>query len=291
MRPLWSLGRPLLGLIALTLAPGLALAWLGAPLPTLLVWPVLLVGTLAASRARWLLPLARRVCRFRTAASRRVRLHWAPEVGDAAALLPECEAILDELGRWFGFRPRRVAVFVFPRGEDLRRLLGPRFHAAAFPRLGAALLGADACMTETLRHELAHLYAARWNAWAPPLLAEGLAVWMQKTWFGQAVDEAAGEALRSSGLTCRTMLRVRVFFSETHRLTCYLLAGSFTGFLLCRYGWRRYRRLYRQASGQRFEACFRKCLGVSLEVAEGQWQDHLLALHALTHRLERELRP
>jgi hypothetical protein len=42
----------------------------------------------------------------------------------------------------------------------------------------AVLLAADCPLREGLRHELAHLFAFRWNLHAPPLVQEGLAVWL-----------------------------------------------------------------------------------------------------------------
>jgi hypothetical protein len=59
--------------------------------------------------------------------------------------------------------------------------------------------------------------------------------------------------------------------------SCYLLAGSFTGFLIRHCGWERYRRFYREAKASDFRETFKKCMGLSLEVAESRWRRQALA--------------
>ncbi len=45
---------------------------------------------------------------------------------------------------------------------------------------------------------------------------------------------------------------------------------------LRRYGWKRYRKLYRLCDGIRFAAKFQSCFGISLEKAESQWRNELM---------------
>jgi hypothetical protein len=53
--------------------------------------------------------------------------------------------------------------------------------------------------------------------------------------------------------------------------------GSFTGFLIRRFGWDAYRRFYRAAlPNERFDYTFRSHFGLDLEEAEVQWRGELL---------------
>jgi hypothetical protein len=67
-----------------------------------------------------------------------------------------------------------------------------------------------------------------------------------------------------------------------------LLAGSFTGYLIRRFGWDRYRKLYRRCDGVRFRAKFQKYIGVSLEQAEWRWRNELIVMPILNNRLGRK---
>jgi hypothetical protein len=54
------------------------------------------------------------------------------------------------------------------------------------------------------------------------------------------------------------------FFGKSHSAACYTLAGSFTGFLLRRYEWKKYQHLYQTSYANNFEVNFAKCCGISL---------------------------
>src|SRR5215471_10498734 len=106
-------------------------------------------------------------------------------------------------------------------------------------RANAIVIANENRVEEAMRHELAHLFAFRRSASTPPLLSEGLAVWLQETDFGQPIHFAALPLLLLGTLPLPKLLRAKFFFDETHRQSCYILAGSFTGFLIHRYGWDR----------------------------------------------------
>lgn len=57
---------------------------------------------------------------------------------------------------------------------------------------------------------------------------------------------------------------------------CYLVAGSFTGFLIRTYGWDQYRQFYRLRK-QQFLTNFKKCFEVSLEEAGLRWRHEMMA--------------
>jgi len=226
-------------------------------------------------RFRWAWRLAIDVRRFRTVTAGPVVLHLDPALADRydpAALAGQFASDLDHLATWFG-RPLqgRPTVYLFANAAPIARAFGPWYGGTALPAATAILVTTDR-VRETVRHELAHLFAARWNPYAPPLLAEGLAVWLQGTDRGEPIDAAAWPWINEPGLDLRALLNPPFFFAEAHRHACYPLAGSFTGFLIRRYGRAAYRRLYQKLSTRGFARDFEDTLGVSLAEAERAWR-------------------
>jgi hypothetical protein len=100
---------------------------------------------------------------------------------------------------------------------------------------------------------------------------------MERTVWGQVVDEVAVGLLRQ-GHRLRPLLDHQFFFAEAN--TCYVLAGSFTGFLIRTFGLDAYRRFYRgQVQIRRFDERFSKHFGLTLEEVEEQWRKELLDLY------------
>lgn len=228
----------------------------------------------------WVWKFAFQVWRFRTVMNRKVVLHYPPETPDAfdpSHALQRCTVELDCVSRRFGsILPYRVAVFVFPlelypnEKDDWKT--GMAWSGIVILKTG--YVGEDA----VLRHEYAHLFGFRWNrdlASPPTLLSEGLCVWAQVP-AAARLDEYASNLLSVPELTIGNMLSPEFFHGERER-DCYVLAGSFVGFLIRRHGLDRLRRLYRHCNRVRFEAKFRRCYGVSLEEAEMMWRKELLS--------------
>jgi hypothetical protein len=302
MRPIVSLWpylwRGTFASIALVAMPWPGLALLGV---TAIPWPVraLCAGlsglagvamVLVWRRSGWLLRLLGRVRRFYTVSDDRIILHYAPELRDAwdmPILLQRCRVELDRVAEHFG-RPLggRVVVFLFAGHREIGEILGPLYGAVALWHAHAIVIAQDSNLEETMRHEFAHLFSGRWSQCAPPLLSEGLSVWAQETQCGQAIDTAARPFLSNTALTLPALLNPRFFFAEPQRYACYMLAGSFTGFLIRRYGWEPYGRLYRLCNGFRFHAKFQKCFGVSLEDAERQWRREIILREVWKRRLQ-----
>jgi len=115
-------------------------------------------------------------------------------------------------------------------------------------------------------------------------------MWLQETEWGQPIDTAARRVLGDSNLPLVKLLDRKFFFSEPHRLSCYLLSGSFTGYLIRRYGWQPYRKLFFASNGLRFRAKFERCFGVSLENAERNWRREQILLGVVNRRLRRSIR-
>jgi hypothetical protein len=181
-----------------------------------------------------------------------------------------------------------VNVFFFARCRDISAIFGFQYGALAICQANAIILSKENCAAETVRHELAHLFSNRWNPRAPTLLSEGLSVYLQQTIWWQPMDAAALPLLRQGGPKLSLLLESKFFFFEPQRWTCYILAGSFTGFLIRRFGWDRYRKLYRRCRNIRFRATFQKCIGISLDKAEWQWRNEVMIMAILNRRLGRK---
>jgi hypothetical protein len=115
-------------------------------------------------------------------------------------------------------------------------------------------------------------------------------VWLQETYGGLPIDKAARPYLDSWGFDLNSLLDPQFFFAERNRNACYVLAGSFTGFLIRRHGWERFRNLYRKCDGKRFPVKFKKCYGVTLEKAEWQWRNEIIVMEILNRRLGKNIR-
>ena len=243
------------------------------------------------ARGQWRLAMA--VRRFRTISDDHVIIHYAPELEgawDMPTLLQRCRQHHDKLADRFGSPLRRRAVvFLCASYRDVGQIFGPRYSGIALWYANAIVIGSDSNIDEIVRHELGHLFAFRWNMGAPPLLGEGLSVWLQETDQGLPIDTAVQPALADRSLKLPRLLMRKVFFSEAKRHSCYLLAGSFTGFMILRYGWDRYRKVFCRCDCTRFQAKFKKYMGVSLERAEWEWRTHISLMEIYNQRLGRSI--
>ncbi len=241
----------------------------------LLTWTAVPIGS---ARLWWAMR------RFRRAAGERVVLRFDPELAgpDVERRLAQWQRVLEEMERQFGFRlKRRLVVCEFARTAQLSRLSGGSVGAAALIRADALLVAADAMELrpqELARHESAHLFSAYWGGVWPSLKGEGLATWLQGTLFGQPLDSyALAWFLDGTYRPLSWMLPERAFHGDAHRN--YALAGSFTGFLIRRFGWETYHGFFRRARRRNFERVFQGVYGLSLLAAERQWRDEILQQH------------
>jgi len=245
-------------------------------------------------RSPWLWRLSRRVLRFRTVSGDRVTLLFpAGLVGvvESQEVMRWSESDLDELSQRFGIRlPRRLTVVLISSHNDLSADFGRRTGGTVVVHANAVVLAADCPLRNVLRHELAHLFAARWNVYPPPLLQEGLAVWFEGTEHdGVPTREDAGRLICQSDIDLAPLLDHRYFFSVANVHRCYALAGGFTGFLIRRFGWDGYRNYYRMADRWTFRAQFVRQFGMSLEEAWQGWRDESMVMEVLGQRLREDL--
>jgi len=128
--------------------------------------------------------------------------------------------------------------------------------------------------TSALLHEIVHIYAPHGNRF----LAEGLAVYLHAKLAGNPAFPNHGEDLRRLAArdlpgaeTVRALNAVRTprpLGTVLDEKTAYVLAGSFVGFLIERYGLLQFRSLYETES---YETAY----GKSFASLEGEWRSSL----------------
>ncbi len=260
----------------------------GSPLLVLSVLAVLLL--IRERRWQWLWRLVRHVRSFRTMRGGQIVLHYAPELStllNLPGLLQRCQVELDRMTDIFGSPLRgKATVYLFANHRDIATIFGAHFGGAALIFANSIAIADSRDILESIRHEFAHLFSARWNRSAPPLLEEGLSIWLQETTWGQPIDRAVLPMLGNRSLKLPLLLKSKFFFAELHLHSCYVLAGSFTGFIIRRHGWDLYRKFFRICDGRRSRAKFKKCFGVTLEKAEWQWRNEITVTEVLNRRLK-----
>jgi hypothetical protein len=192
---------------------------------------------------------------------------------------PEWTGIRTELkyiAQQFGIPPPGVLrVFLFAGREQVSRQIATQSGALALANFDTIVICSDhQYMVETVRHELAHVFAQRLAWWPPPLLSEGLACWLQGTYHGKEIDEAVVPHLLTAEFNVTALLARRFFYSD-HRSSCYPIAASFTGFLIRTYGWERYKDLYRRAVAINFKSQFERIFGTTFRAAESEWRKQI----------------
>jgi hypothetical protein len=210
---------------------------------------------------------------FRTLESDRVSLLFPAgldEVFDLQETIRWSESDLDDFSKRFDIRlGRRLTVVLVSSHQHLTEDFAHPMGGTALWQANAVILAADSPWRDGLRHELAHLFAFRWNMSAPPLIQEGLAVWLQRiTPEHSDIAENVGSLLPFE-TDPSLMLEQRYFFASDRVHRSYALAGGFTAFLIRRFGWDQYRQFYTKAVHRRFRSVFRRQFGMSFEDA---WQ-------------------
>jgi hypothetical protein len=206
--------------------------------------------------------LVRQFTRFETLSGRRVELWYDPTLAsrsDLATHLERWEAALTAVEKVFGFAlSRTVIILIFASNDDADRTFGGSAGGRALAwrtiAVGAEILD-QTDSEETMRHELAHLFSNHWGRRRSPLKREGLAEWVKGTRDGVAIDACAlGNLLCDEDGTkvqLHRLLDPDSWTVDRHRN--YALAGSFTGFLIRRFGWEAYRRFFVRAGNRDFE--------------------------------------
>ena len=240
-----------------------------------------LYGSIRVARAARR-PFPAAVRGFRTVTRPTVVVHHDPAVEplDAVVIALLCERELPLLEKAFGvrlryWRTRRPRVYVFPSAESVEALYRQPFTGFAEAGIGAVILSGADCNPELVRHELAHLLAHKaYGAWPVKVVTEGLAVWAERTYGGSAVHDVAAAIAGRSRKPPAELLPPHWGDASARRLwELYAAAGSFTGYLIGRFGWPAYRRFYRGMMGteRAFRRRFRRRFGLTFEAARDDW--------------------
>ncbi len=292
-RPVVDLHRTRLGIELFLVVLLLPAAVLGGS-PGLRLLKIAVFLALSASLTVWGFArdrLGRRMAwavrRFRTVEGRRAVVHYNPRLDpfEVALFHAVCEQEIEGLERVFGTRlrawrlfPSRLRIYLFRSVAGVSRVYGGPCGGFAEWFRWFVVVNADDEWRGLLRHEIAHIFAGRWSQSAPRVLVEGLAVWAQRTKQGWPVDVAARWALPRRADPLDLLLR-REWPADPPQLLgrYYVLAGSFTGFLIRRFGLDAYRRFYRGTWTRRsdFARRFERHFGLPLEAAARDWVDGL----------------
>jgi hypothetical protein len=220
-------------------------------------------------------------------------VHFRSESWDdleADFFLTYCRFARNDLVRRFGVSFTRLHVFVFDNKETIVNLAGAPFGGFALPRSSSVVVARCGLLEDMARHELVHVFAARWNSNAPGLLREGLAVWLQRKYGSITIDDAARNCIRGQpthghGSAAEFYVKGRRplfhclqeknFCDAKRGYACYVLSGSFTGYLLRHFGWSRYQRWYRVATSNSIVRDFERTFGLTLDQAEKKWRVEL----------------
>jgi hypothetical protein len=281
MNGLWiHLLRPYRGWAALWLSCllGLALVFRGIP-----YWALIAIASVSLARQSWqcrfVFRLVWRTRRFRRVSGRDIVLYHSSDLDEFEIIDELLNRSLVELkileGQFELVLCRPVVVICFANCESIAAIgTGSGF---AMPESNTVAISRNGFKFETVRHELTHLLSAKWDRMAPIFLTEGLAVWSQGTWWGQPVDEQAFVLIKEERQSLPDLLKTSHFYDDRHKDSSYILAGSFTGFLIRNYGWENYGKMFRSARQTGVRRALLNHFGRNPEDLERDWRAELRA--------------
>lgn len=209
-------------------------------------------------------------------------LHFDPDLDalDVSLFWIACGEEVAALERRFGFKlrrcrlgGRRLAIYLFRSSDEVTNVYGKPAAGFASWKHWCITANLECHWQEILRHELAHIFSARWNDRAPRVLMEGLAVWVQRTRGGYGPDEYVRRRSPTARAAIECLLGPEPDGARPGWHRYYCLAGSFTGHLIRRHGWDEFRRFYRDRAVtlSTFPRRFARRFCVSLEADVDAW--------------------
>jgi hypothetical protein len=223
--------------------------------------------------------------RFRRVREGRITLCFAPELADnwdLELIRACCRREFDQLARTFSdVRLRRAVVYLLADATEVSKIFGRPAAGLALVSGKAIVIAEGGFLRETIRHELVHLFAGRWKLHPPSILREGLAVYLAGERYGQPLDSYAYSQLKLQRQSIISLLDEATFHSKDRIHASYAIAGSFTGFLIRRFGWEKYQCVYRTSTTKDFEAIFQRVYSFTVQEAESQWRCELIVTSSL----------
>ncbi len=197
-------------------------------------------------------------------------------------LIDTCVEELHDLSRWLDWeKSKRIIVYVLASYITIREITNG-FDGYAFPELSIIILSYDRVghfvttdgrdtFRRILRHELTHVLAFKKGSMCPELKSEGLATFFQELGFGIHSIEGL-QILRPVNPAPIHELLSRSFFLSPQRIAGnYWAAGSFTAFLIRKFGWPKYWQFYYQANRANYQRRFYIVFGHELKTVETDW--------------------
>ena len=266
--------------LQVTLA-SLCLTWVGGP------WVGALTGIIGIivwnrSYLRQLISFVLATRRFNKLATDRMIMMYSPSVMsyiDPGQCFSSCLEEFDIAQSRFDVDlRRRPVVYLFRSVTEIHRLFITSPNAFALVGGDAIVVPVenDSCdLRGVVRHELVHIFAWYWNSNCLPLLAEGLASWLQGPVWGKPCDYYASRAIFQDDRFELVDVMSRGSVSKQSANDAFVVA-SFIHYLVERHGWNYFRRLYIDGKISNFEKSFFATYGFDLLVAENQWREWLI---------------
>lgn len=191
----------------------------------------------------------------------------------AAQLAALHEFQFERLARELRVIPRKkIYSFLYASAEQKRLLVGAGRTNIAKPWLWQIHVNLDD-VERALAHELIHVLAADFGSpilrigWNPGLI-EGLAVAVERVEYDETIHRLA-RMVQQAGvrMNLADVFTIRGFVQSVPGVS-YTTAGSFCRFLIDRYGWRRFKRVYRSGD-------FQSVYGKSLSRLGEEWAQFL----------------
>ena len=168
-----------------------------------------------------------------------------------------------------------IHIYIYPTTESLYEHIGTRSASIAKPWLGEVHITKD--NLRSLKHELTHVlmrehgsfpFYASWSTG----LTEGAAMSVEPEYDGvYTLDEHAARILQLNYAGGVNQVMAFTGFASNASAKSYVLAGSFSRFLLVRYGPDRFDRVYRSLE-------FKKVYGKPIDSLEAEWKTWLAPL-------------
>lgn len=173
---------------------------------------------------------------------------------------------------WWGYGPR-LRVYVFPTCDAVSKVYGAPAGGFASWSHWSIAVNLEPQWEEIIRHEVAHIMAARWNPYAMTFLCEGLAVWAERSRVGMPIDDCAKQVLRHPKIVNEYLHNPPPPRESGEVHSYYAVAGSFTSTLIRRFGLDRYQRFYsdRSINNETIERGIQRHFGVPMPTFVRQW--------------------